>query len=136
MPEIIITIQALPPKQLNPNVGYGPEGKRRLKNDWQETVAWAIRAQLGPCIWQPMARAKLTIEHIIDGTNDRRMDDQNIQAMHKGTVDVLKPVSKVAPWGMGIIRDDNPTRLTIAPYIQTIDPKRAPMTILRIEEDR
>ena len=136
-----VTIPSLPPKQLSPNLKYNEAGKKRLREEWQETIAIYIRKRMRDsgfswtdiAVFQPYDRAEMTIECVIDGVKDRIMDLDNFASMHKSTQDVFKPNGKTNLYGMGIIVNDSPKHLMVT-YIQTIDKKRAPLTIITVRE--
>ena len=131
---LTFVIPAHPPKELSPNAGkyIHPMKVHRIKGEWQGQVAWAIKVALHGAEWTPLEYASLTIERVIDNIHTRKMDsDDNLNAYFKSTRDVLKPMSKVNPYGMGIIREDNSKRLS-SEYIQTVDPARAPMTLITV----
>lgn len=72
-------------------------------------LAWTIRGLAGPSPAQPYERARVTIHRNSTGT----LDDDGLKTIAKGILDVLQPVSKKHPLGLGWIAGDDPKHLEL-----------------------
>ncbi len=97
---------------------------------YRRALAWQVRVAIGRRMpSRPFERAAITIERISLGTPDR---DGFIGGC-KPLLDVLQPVSKRHPTGLGIIANDDPAHLTVD-YVHSPAKGRKPGTIVTIRE--
>jgi hypothetical protein len=101
---------------------------RWARRSEQKALSWEIFGILGGRRWDaPMARARVTVERHSTG----RADTDNLIA--KGLMDVLCVPSKIHPFGLGIIADDNPDACEFLMRAVKVAHRRDHKTVVTIE---
>jgi hypothetical protein len=68
------------------------------------TIAWLVKKAIGRLPEKPLDKAVIHVYR----HSPKQPDDDNLQGSVKSLLDVLQPVSKRHPSGLGIIRNDSP----------------------------
>lgn len=91
----------------------------RVRKKVLNEIAWEVRRLAGPAPAQPLARARVTIHRYTTGT----LDEDGLGGVAKGILDVLQPVSKRHPLGLGWIASDGPNCLELRVLVVKSDAK-------------
>lgn len=75
----------------------------RARKEHLNQIAWYVRAEAGPPPASPLQRVHIIIERF----STQEPDPDGIRSTAKGLLDVLQPVSKRHPLGLGYIENDN-----------------------------
>jgi hypothetical protein len=93
----------LPLRNVTDRQHWAVRRKEREKLAW--LVAWALPAHLRPA--QPINTARIVITRY----STQAPDTDGLYASVKGLLDILQPLSKRHPLGMGVIFNDSPQHL-------------------------
>lgn len=120
---IVITVPQLPPASQSPNSRAHYMVKHRERKDYMAMVGLsALAAGVKDC---KLSKAKVGIELVFPNNRRRDSDNAGIRAS-KPVLDCLV--------NLGILQDDSAEHVTLEPVQLTVDSKRAPATVIRIQE--
>ena len=120
-----LEIPFLPRPELNPNARVSPFKRAGAAAELRK-AAWALAYNANSTHEVMFRKAKITVRPIV--ATKRFIDPDNFLSMCKPALDGIVDAR--------IIEDDGPGYVRyITPFFYEVDPERAPMLILEIEED-
>lgn len=123
---IRIEIPFLPRPELNPNARVSPFKKAGATAELRK-AAWALAYNQNPTHEVMFQKAKITVRPVVRSKGNLP-DPDNFLSMCKPALDGIVDAK--------IIEDDDRDHVRyVTPFFYEIDPERAPMLILEIEED-
>lgn len=125
MARITIEVPFLPPGEISPNARESWVDKHAGSSQYRRTV-WlcALNERNKQNIDYPMKKPRLNLVFVF--AHSRRRDEDNLRTRFKPGLDGLVDA--------GLLPDDNPAHLVTGDMAIEVDPSRAPLTVITLEE--